>query len=88
MYNLEGKSNVRDYLFVGKTILPRVYLLFLLVYLALVALWISVLYKKHLTASHIHYFMLVVVIFKALNLLCEAEDKSIQPQLEIVRTLG
>ena len=76
MYNLEGNSNVRDYLSAGRTILPRVYLLFSLVYFALAALWISVLYKKRQTAFRIHYFMLGVVIFKALNLLCEAEDKS------------
>ncbi|XP_050255023.1 protein CANDIDATE G-PROTEIN COUPLED RECEPTOR 7-like [Quercus robur] len=76
MYNLDGKSQWRDYLSVGKTILPRVYFLLSLGYFFLAELWISVLYKKQLTMFRIHFFMLTVLIFKALNLLCEAEDKS------------
>lgn len=77
MYNLEGKSgDKRDYLPAGKTILPRVYFIFSLVYFGLAGVWIHVLYKKRLTAFRIHFFMLLVVILKALNLLCEAEDKS------------
>lgn len=76
MYNLDGKSNRRDYLSIGETVLPRVYFLFSLVYFALAGLWIHVLYKKRLTVFGIHFFMLAVVILKALNLLCEAEDKS------------
>lgn len=75
MYNLERNGN-RDYLSAGKTILPRVYFLFSLIYFILAGLWIHVLYKKRLTVFRIHFFMLVVVVLKALNLLCEAEDKS------------
>ncbi|KAH0975136.1 hypothetical protein GBA52_017035 [Prunus armeniaca] len=76
MYNLEGKENRRDYLSAGKTILPRVYFFFSLVYAALAGLWIFVLYKKRLTVFGIHFFMLAVIILKTFNLLCEAEDKS------------
>ncbi|PON73519.1 Lung seven transmembrane receptor-like [Parasponia andersonii] len=76
MYNLDGKGNVRDYLSAGKTVLPRVYFLFSLSYFVLAGLWVYVLYKKRLTVFRIHFFMLAVVILKALNLLCEAEDKS------------
>ncbi|XP_073298895.1 protein CANDIDATE G-PROTEIN COUPLED RECEPTOR 7-like [Primulina huaijiensis] len=77
MYNLEGgKSDRRDYLSAGKTVLPRVYFLFSMIYFVLSAFWISVLYKKRLTVFGIHFFMLSVVVLKALNLLCEAEDKS------------
>ncbi|XP_015896365.3 protein CANDIDATE G-PROTEIN COUPLED RECEPTOR 7 [Ziziphus jujuba] len=76
MYNLDGKSQRRDYLSAGKTVLPRVYFLFSLVYFAFAGLWIHVLHKKRLTVFGIHFFMLAVVILKALNLLCEAEDKS------------
>ncbi|KAK9274857.1 hypothetical protein L1049_022111 [Liquidambar formosana] len=75
MYNLEGKSG-RDYLSAGKTVLPKVYFLFSLLYFSMAGLWIHVLYKKRLTVFGIHFFMLAVVILKALNLLCEAEDKS------------
>lgn len=76
MYNLEGRSNNRDYLSAGKTILPRIYFLFSLIYFTLAGLWIHVLYRKRLTAFRIHFFMLAVVVLKAVNLLCEAEDKS------------
>ncbi|KAL0016303.1 hypothetical protein SO802_003372 [Lithocarpus litseifolius] len=76
MYNLDGKSQRRDYLSAGKTILPRVYFLLSLGYFFLAGLWISVLYKKLLTVFRIHFFMLAVLILKALNLLCEAGDKS------------
>ncbi len=76
MYNLDGKSGRRDYLSAGKTILPRVYFLFSLIYFTLAGAWIYFLYKKRLTVFGIHFFMLAVVILKALNLLCEAEDKS------------
>ncbi|XP_050259083.1 protein CANDIDATE G-PROTEIN COUPLED RECEPTOR 7-like [Quercus robur] len=76
MYNLDGKSQRRDYLSAGKTILPRVYFSLSLGYFFLAELWISVLYKKQLTVFCIHFFMLTVLILKALNLLCEAEDKS------------
>lgn len=76
MYNLEGKSGKRDYLSAGQTVLPRVYFLFALIYLVLIAVWINVLYKKRLTVYKIHLFMLAVLILKGLNLLCEAEDKS------------
>ncbi|KAF5734365.1 Lung seven transmembrane receptor family protein [Tripterygium wilfordii] len=76
MYNLDGKSRRRDYLSAGKAVLPRVYFLLSLVYCGLAGLWISVLYKKRLTVFRIHFFMLAVVLLKALNLICEAEDKS------------
>lgn len=78
MYNLDldGERSRPDYLSAGKTALPRVYFLFSLVYFALACLWINVLYRKRLTVFGIHFFMLAVVVLKALNLLCEAEDKS------------
>lgn len=75
-YNLDGKSGRRDYLSAGKTVLPRVYFLFSLIYFVLAGLWVYFLYKKRLTAFKIHFFMLAVLILKGLNLLCEAEDKS------------
>ncbi|EEF43452.1 protein CANDIDATE G-PROTEIN COUPLED RECEPTOR 7 [Ricinus communis] len=75
MYNIERNGN-RDYLSAGKTILPRVYFLLSIVYFVMAGLWIHVLYKKRLTVFRIHFFMLAVVIMKALNLLFEAEDKS------------
>ncbi|CAN4075854.1 unnamed protein product [Withania somnifera] len=76
MYNLDAKSGNRDYLSTGKAILPRIYFMFSLVYFCLGVLWIFLLYKKRVTVYAIHFFMLAVLILKALNLLCEAEDKS------------
>ncbi|KAJ4884339.1 Lung seven transmembrane receptor family protein [Raphanus sativus] len=78
MYNLEGKSGGggRDYLSAGRTVLPKVYFLFSIIYFSLAATWIYVLFKKRRTVFAIHFFMLGVVVLKALNLLCEAEDKS------------
>ncbi|MCD7462507.1 hypothetical protein HAX54_048684 [Datura stramonium] len=76
MYNLDAKSGNRDYLSAGKAILPRIYFVFSLIYFCLAVVWILVLFKKRLTIHAIHFFMLTVIILKALNLLCEAEDKS------------
>ncbi|KAJ6826263.1 putative protein GPR107 [Iris pallida] len=77
MYNLvPDGSGRRVYLSAGAAVLPLVYFLLFLAYCAIAALWVSVLFKKRQTAFGIHYFMLAVVILKALNLVCEAEDKS------------
>ncbi|KAL4352739.1 hypothetical protein GQ457_06G038250 [Hibiscus cannabinus] len=75
MYNLEGKQNRRDYLSAGETILPRVYFLLSLVSFALAGIWIFVLYKRRLTVSPVHSFMLAFVILKAFVLVLEAENK-------------
>uniref|UniRef100_A0A803L5C6 Uncharacterized protein n=1 Tax=Chenopodium quinoa TaxID=63459 RepID=A0A803L5C6_CHEQI len=76
MYNLDGKTRTRDYLSAGRTLLPRIYFFFSIVYFGMAVFWIYVLYRKRLTVFAIHFFMLGVVTMKALNLLCEAEDKS------------
>ncbi|KAL3524452.1 hypothetical protein ACH5RR_017286 [Cinchona calisaya] len=76
MYNYNPKTGQLDYLSAGKSSLPFIYFLFFLVYLALGAVWSYTLYKNRLTVYKIHFFMLSVVILKALNLLCEAGDKS------------
>ncbi|GFY81794.1 lung seven transmembrane receptor family protein [Actinidia rufa] len=76
MYNLDDTSNRRDYLSAGKTNLPWIYFLFFLIYSILAGIWVYVLYSKRLSVFRIHFFMLAVLILKALNLLCETEDKS------------
>lgn len=76
MYNKDPRTGGRDYLSAGTTMLPRIYFLLFLVYAFLTGVWVFVLYKKRLTAFRIHYFMLAVIVLKALNLVCEAEDKS------------
>ncbi|GAB2293921.1 hypothetical protein Dimus_028135 [Dionaea muscipula] len=77
MYNLEGKTgNHLDYLSAGKTNLPKIYFVFSLIYIGLVGFWIYVIWVERLSVKGIHFFMLAVLTLKALNLLCEAEDKS------------
>ncbi|CAL5344204.1 unnamed protein product [Camellia sinensis] len=76
MYNIDSKSNSRDYLSAGKTNLPLIYFSFFLIYSCMAGIWTYVLYNKRLSAYRIHFFMLSVLILKALNLLCETEDKS------------
>ncbi|KAG1359138.1 protein GPR107 [Cocos nucifera] len=76
MYNLDPRTGRRAYLSVGAAALPLIYFLFFLAYAALAAVWVAVLLRKRFAAFRIHYFMLAVVVLKALNLLCEAEDKS------------
>ena len=76
MYNLEGKSlSNRDYLSAGKAKLPLIYFAFALIYVGLTLIWAYVSYAKRMVVYHIHFFMLAVLVLKALNLLCEAEDK-------------
>lgn len=76
MYNFNPKTGQLDFLSAGKTSLPLIYFLFSSIYLALTVFWAYVLIRDRLSAYGIHYFMLSVLILKALNLICEAEDKS------------
>ncbi|XP_049410178.1 protein CANDIDATE G-PROTEIN COUPLED RECEPTOR 7-like [Solanum stenotomum] len=76
MYNFNSKTGQLDFLSAGKTALPVIYLLFFIVYVLLGGVWIYTLYRKRLTAYKVHFFMLAVLILKALDLLCEDEDKS------------
>ncbi|XP_008775764.1 protein CANDIDATE G-PROTEIN COUPLED RECEPTOR 7-like [Phoenix dactylifera] len=76
MYNVDPRTGRRAYLSVGAAALPLIYFLLFLAYAALAAGWVAVLLRKRRAAFRIHYFMLAVVVLKALNLLCEAEDKS------------
>ncbi|EHA8586636.1 protein GPR107-like [Cocos nucifera] len=76
MYNLDIRTGRRAYLSVGAAALPVIYFLLFLAYAALAVAWVAVLLRKRCAVFRIHYFMLAVVVLKALNLLCEAEDKS------------
>ncbi|XP_071732582.1 protein CANDIDATE G-PROTEIN COUPLED RECEPTOR 7-like [Rutidosis leptorrhynchoides] len=76
MYNVNPRNNHRDYLSAGKTNLPTIYFLLFLIYAALIGVWIYTLYIRNSSVFRIHYFMLAVLLLKALNLLCETEDKS------------
>lgn len=73
-FNFEGgESNHRDYLFAGKTVVPQIYFSLAVIYVVLVAVWVKVLYKG-IAIFRIHFFVMVVVLLRALNLLCEDEE--------------
>ncbi|KAJ0971176.1 hypothetical protein J5N97_019135 [Dioscorea zingiberensis] len=76
MFNIDTKSGGRAYLSVGLAALPRIYFFFFLVYAGLAVLWLVVLHRNRATTLRIHHFMLALLVLKAINLLCEAEDKS------------
>jgi len=75
MYNLQSNGK-RDYLSVGQTQLPGLFFGFSLLYLVLFVGWFYVCWKKKVTVHMIHILMGIVVLMKALDLLCEAEKKS------------
>ncbi|KAK4432400.1 protein CANDIDATE G-PROTEIN COUPLED RECEPTOR 7 [Sesamum alatum] len=73
LYNFDGRE--KDFLSAGLTQLPTLFFCFFVLYLAFFALWISICLKSIRSVHRIHMLMGVLVIMKALNLLCAAEDK-------------
>lgn len=73
MYNLEG--NVKDFLPAGQTQLPSLYFCFFVLYAIFLGVWIYVCVKQRATVHRIHVLMCALLLFKALNLICVAEDK-------------
>jgi hypothetical protein len=76
MYNVDPPTGERSYLSAGATALPTIFGFFGVAYAALAAGWIAILLRKRAAVFRIHYFMLAVLVLKAVNLLAEAEDKS------------
>ncbi|PON91243.1 Lung seven transmembrane receptor-like [Trema orientale] len=75
IYNvLDHGNNARNYLSVGHSAIPRVYLLFSLTHAMVAAVWIYLLYKKRPGVLRIHLFMLVVLIAKVLKLVYDSAD--------------
>ncbi|XP_074567930.1 protein CANDIDATE G-PROTEIN COUPLED RECEPTOR 7-like [Curcuma longa] len=75
MFNLPEPSR-RAYLSAGAGALPVIYSVLFFAYASFAAAWAAILFRRQSAVFRIHYFMLAVVVLKALNLLCEAEDKS------------
>ncbi|KAG0586919.1 hypothetical protein KC19_2G127400 [Ceratodon purpureus] len=73
MYNVEG--GYKDFLAVGQTQLPRMYFVFFLANVALLGVWIYVCWAQKASVHRIHALMGLLVVLKALNMICEAEDK-------------
>ncbi|KAG6437393.1 hypothetical protein SASPL_102308 [Salvia splendens] len=75
LYNLDGRGDEKDYLSAGLTQLPSLYFCFSVIYVAFLAYWIYVLLQNKKSVHRIHLLMGLLVVMKALNLLCAAEDK-------------
>ncbi|XP_057779021.1 protein CANDIDATE G-PROTEIN COUPLED RECEPTOR 7-like [Salvia miltiorrhiza] len=75
LYNLDGRGKEKDYLSAGLTQLPSLYFCFSVLYLAFLAYWIYACLQNKKSVHRIHMLMGLLVVMKALNLLCAAEDK-------------
>ncbi|KAI3473231.1 hypothetical protein Pfo_028834 [Paulownia fortunei] len=75
LYNLDGRGRVKDFLSAGLTQLPSLYFCFSVLYFAFLVYWIYVCLQNKKSVHRIHLLMGALVIMKALNLLCAAEDK-------------
>ncbi|CAI9268119.1 unnamed protein product [Lactuca saligna] len=73
LYNTDGDK--RDYLSAGLTQLPFLYTIFSLSYMAFLGFWIIECVKNKLSVHRIHLLMCVLLLMKALNLICAAEDE-------------
>ncbi|RZC21181.1 protein GPR107-like [Glycine soja] len=73
-YNLDADGS-RDYLSAGQTLLPSLYFLFFLTYLSFFSFWLYICYTNKLSVHRIHLLMSLLLLMKALNLICAAEDK-------------
>ncbi|XP_052175903.1 protein CANDIDATE G-PROTEIN COUPLED RECEPTOR 7-like [Diospyros lotus] len=73
VYNLDD-GGVKDYLSAGRTQLPSIFFLFSLCYLAFLSLWIYICLTNKRSVHRIHILMAGLLLMKALNLICAAED--------------
>uniref|UniRef100_A0A7N0ZS63 Uncharacterized protein n=1 Tax=Kalanchoe fedtschenkoi TaxID=63787 RepID=A0A7N0ZS63_KALFE len=74
LYNLD-RGGDKDYLSAGHTQLPALYAFFALCYVAFMAFWVRTCFHNKLSAHRIHALMALLLLMKALNLICAAEDK-------------
>ncbi|KAM2625003.1 hypothetical protein TB1_031921 [Malus domestica] len=74
VYNLDLDGS-RDYLSAGLTNLPSLFSVFFLAYLVFVGFWVYLCYTNKRSVHRIHLLMGGLLLMKALNLICAAEDK-------------
>ncbi|GAB4833697.1 Protein CANDIDATE G-PROTEIN COUPLED REPTOR 7 [Ancistrocladus abbreviatus] len=74
MYNFDP-SGAKDYLPAGQTQLPTLYFLYSVAYFVFLGYWIFTCYKNKKSVHQIHFLMAGLLLMKALNLICAAEDK-------------
>lgn len=73
IYNLDG--NDKDYLPAGQTQLPFLYFMFSVAYFVFLGVWVYISAMNKLSVHRIHLLMSGLILMKALNLICAAEDK-------------
>lgn len=74
VYNLDGDGSM-DFLSAGLTQLPSLFFFYSIMYIAFLAIWIYVCYNNKRSLHRIHLLMAGLLLMKALNLICAAEDK-------------
>ncbi|XP_058756651.1 protein CANDIDATE G-PROTEIN COUPLED RECEPTOR 7-like [Vicia villosa] len=74
IFNLDSDGS-KDYLSAGQTQLPSIFFLFFLAYLTFFVFWVYTCYTNKHSVHRIHLLMAVLLLMKALNLICAAEDK-------------
>ncbi|KAH7543343.1 hypothetical protein FEM48_Zijuj02G0174200 [Ziziphus jujuba var. spinosa] len=74
MYN-DLPNGGKDFLPAGQTNLPQLYFLFFLLYVLFLGIWILICMKQRNTVDKIHVVMAVLLLVKALKMVCAAEDK-------------
>lgn len=73
MYNVE--DGLKDFLPIGQTVLPLMYFMFFLCNVSLLGIWVYICWSQRQSVHFIHFLMSLLVVLKASNLMCEAEDK-------------
>ncbi|GAB2235701.1 hypothetical protein Droror1_Dr00026139 [Drosera rotundifolia] len=74
LYNVD-RDESRDYLPAGQTQLPGMYFVFAVLYVGFLGVWVRLGFSNRKLVHRIHYLMAGLLLMKALNLLCAAEDK-------------
>ncbi|WOG96542.1 hypothetical protein DCAR_0415878 [Daucus carota subsp. sativus] len=75
VYNYDNGGTTKDYLPAGLTQLPAMYFMFSLVYIGFLVVWAFSCYNNKRSVHRIHLLMAGLLVMKALNLICAAEDK-------------
>ncbi|KAH7553447.1 hypothetical protein JRO89_XS12G0013100 [Xanthoceras sorbifolium] len=74
VYNLD-RDGSKDFLSAGLTHLPTLFFFFSIAYIAFLGIWIYVCISNKRSVHRIHLLMAGLLLMKALNLICGAEDK-------------
>ncbi|KAJ8899871.1 hypothetical protein K2173_019574 [Erythroxylum novogranatense] len=74
VYNVD-RDGSPDYLSAGRTALPSLYSFYSIAYLGFLGFWVYACYENRRCVQRIHLLMGGLLLMKALNLICAAEDK-------------